>query len=129
MSAIFQQANAFSGFSVDDIAAAKRFYGETLGLAVEVQDNGLLSLHIAGGHDTIVYPKPNHQPATFTILNFPPTSRPPSMSSSRAASAASATTAWGRTRRGSRATPAARRSPGSRIPRGTSSRCWSWVEG
>ena len=71
MSAIFQQANAFSGFSVDDIAAAKRFYGETLGLAVEVQDNGLLSLHIAGGHDTIVYPKPNHQPATFTILNFP----------------------------------------------------------
>jgi len=68
---IFEATPAFSGFSVDDIAAARRFYGDTLGLAVSEQDNGLLSLHIAGGRDTIVYPKANHQPATFTILNFP----------------------------------------------------------
>ncbi len=71
MSAIFEHTKAFSGFSVDDIAAARRFYGETLGIALEEQDNGLLSLHIAGGRDTIVYPKSDHKPASFTILNFP----------------------------------------------------------
>lgn len=71
MSAIFEHTKAFSGFSVDDVAAARRFYGETLGIALEEQDNGLLSLHIAGGRDTIVYPKSDHKPASFTILNFP----------------------------------------------------------
>jgi predicted enzyme related to lactoylglutathione lyase len=61
---------AFSGFSVDDTEAARAFYGETLGVEVEVMDNGLLALHLAGGHEAIVYPKPDHRPAVFTILNF-----------------------------------------------------------
>jgi catechol 2,3-dioxygenase-like lactoylglutathione lyase family enzyme len=63
-------SNAFSGFSVPDIDAARKFYGETLGLETSVE-NGMLTLHIAGGRDTLVYPKPDHEPATFTILNFP----------------------------------------------------------
>ena len=61
---------AFSGFSVNDIDAAKRFYGETLGLDVSENDAGL-TLHIAGDRPILVYPKDNHEPATFTILNFP----------------------------------------------------------
>ena len=64
--------NAFSGFSVDDIARAKEFYGDTLGLRVS-EENGLLTLHLAGERNTLVYPKPDHTPATFTILNFPVT--------------------------------------------------------
>jgi predicted enzyme related to lactoylglutathione lyase len=67
---MFEQTKAFSGFAVDDIAAAQRFYGETLGLKVS-EDHGMLTLHIAGERDTIVYPKPHHTPAEFTILNFP----------------------------------------------------------
>jgi catechol 2,3-dioxygenase-like lactoylglutathione lyase family enzyme len=67
---MFATTKAFSGFSVDDLAAARQFYGQTLGLRVS-EDNGLLTLHIAGDRDTLVYPKPNHAPATFTILNFP----------------------------------------------------------
>lgn len=63
---------AFSGFAVDDLEAAKRFYGETLGLRVSVQDeqNGLLSLNLAGDRDTLIYLKPDFTPATYTILNF-----------------------------------------------------------
>jgi catechol 2,3-dioxygenase-like lactoylglutathione lyase family enzyme len=61
---------AFSGFAVDDIAAARKFYGETLGLRVS-EENGMLTLHLAGDRDTLVYPKPDHRPATYTILNFP----------------------------------------------------------
>jgi len=67
---MFATTKAFSGFSVDDLAAARQFYGDTLGLRVS-EDNGLLTLHIAGDRDILVYPKPNHTPATFTILNFP----------------------------------------------------------
>ncbi|HEX6674362.1 MAG TPA: VOC family protein [Actinomycetes bacterium] len=67
---MFEHTKAFSGFSADDIPKAKQFYGETLGLRVS-EENGLLRLHIAGDRDTIVYPKPDHTPATFTILNFP----------------------------------------------------------
>ena len=66
-------SHAFSGFSVDDISAARAFYADTLGLRV-TEDNGMLTLHLAGeGGDrpTLVYPKPNHEPASFTILNFP----------------------------------------------------------
>jgi catechol 2,3-dioxygenase-like lactoylglutathione lyase family enzyme len=63
-------SHAFSGFSSNDIAAARAFYGETLGLDV-TEDNGLLHLRFAGGGHTIIYPKPNHEPATFTVLNFP----------------------------------------------------------
>lgn len=67
---MFENTKAFSGFSVDDIVTAKRFYGEKLGIRVS-EDNGMLRLHLAGDRDTIVYPKPNHVPAEFTILNFP----------------------------------------------------------
>jgi catechol 2,3-dioxygenase-like lactoylglutathione lyase family enzyme len=67
---MFEKTKAFSGFSVDDLPTAKRFYGETLGLDVS-EENGLLNLHIPGGVDILVYPKDNHTPATFTILNFP----------------------------------------------------------
>ena len=63
-------SHAFSGFSTDDIEAARTFYRDTLGLAVSDQ-MGLLSIDFAGGGRTIIYPKPNHEPATFTVLNFP----------------------------------------------------------
>jgi catechol 2,3-dioxygenase-like lactoylglutathione lyase family enzyme len=66
---MFENTRAFSGFAVDDLAAARHFYGETLGLKTSEQ-YGLLTLHLAGGRDTLVYPKPDHQPATYTILNF-----------------------------------------------------------
>jgi catechol 2,3-dioxygenase-like lactoylglutathione lyase family enzyme len=62
---------AFQGFSVDDVAKARDFYADVLGLDVE-EENGLLRLHLAGGRDTLVYPKgERHQPASYTILNFP----------------------------------------------------------
>jgi predicted enzyme related to lactoylglutathione lyase len=61
---------AFSGFSVDDIVAAHDFYTETLSVEVERMENGLLRLHLAGGNEVIVYPKSDHVPAVFTILNF-----------------------------------------------------------
>jgi catechol 2,3-dioxygenase-like lactoylglutathione lyase family enzyme len=62
---------AFSGFSVDDIPRAKQFYGETLGLEVS-EEHGILTLHLTGGATVIVYPKGDqHEPASFTILNFP----------------------------------------------------------
>jgi catechol 2,3-dioxygenase-like lactoylglutathione lyase family enzyme len=67
---MFGNTKAFSGFAVDDIGAAKRFYGETLGIRVS-EANGLLTLHIAGDRDILVYPKPDYTPATYTILNFP----------------------------------------------------------
>lgn len=68
---MFKDTKAFSGFSVNDIPAAKRFYSETLGLEV-TEEYGMLTLHIAGGNGTLVYPKgADHTPATFTILNIP----------------------------------------------------------
>ena len=67
---MLRNLKAFSGFSVDDIPAAKRFYGETLGLDVS-EEHGMLGLHIAGGRDIFIYPKENHVPATYTVLNFP----------------------------------------------------------
>ena len=66
---MFENTTAFSGFAVDDIESAKKFYGETLGLRTS-ERYGLLTLHLAGGRDTLVYPKPDHAPATYTILNF-----------------------------------------------------------
>ena len=67
---MFNKTKAFSGFAVDDIAAAKKFYGETLGLDVS-EEYGMLTLHIDQGGDIIIYPKEDHTPASFTILNFP----------------------------------------------------------
>jgi len=64
-------SKAFSGFSVDDPETAKRFYGETLGLSTEDRDGGMFTLKLAGDRDTLVYPSPNHRPASYTVLNFP----------------------------------------------------------
>lgn len=68
---MLEQSQAFSGFAVPDIAAAKDFYGTTLGMRVSDGPMGLLTLHPAGGRGIIVYPVPDHIPATYTILNFP----------------------------------------------------------
>ena len=64
------ESKAFSGFAVPDVAEAKEFYAKTLGLNVS-ESHGLLTLHLAGGNNVLIYPKPNHVPATFTVLNFP----------------------------------------------------------
>jgi catechol 2,3-dioxygenase-like lactoylglutathione lyase family enzyme len=65
-------SKAYSGFAVDDVSKAKRFYTDTLGLRVSDLDeeHGLLSLHLAGDRDVLIYQKPDHTPATYTILNF-----------------------------------------------------------
>ena len=67
---MFKDTHAFSGFSADDIPRAKQFYGETLGLNV-TDEMGGLALHLGGGANVFIYPKDNHVPATFTVLNFP----------------------------------------------------------
>ena len=67
---VLTDAKAFQSFSVDDIAKARAFYQETLGLAVKESQMGL-ELEVGGGSKVFVYPKPDHKPATFTILNFP----------------------------------------------------------
>lgn len=67
---MFKDTKAFSGFSVNDLLAAKEFYGQLLGVEVEDTPQGL-TLHIAGGYGIFVYPKENHVPATYTMLNFP----------------------------------------------------------
>jgi catechol 2,3-dioxygenase-like lactoylglutathione lyase family enzyme len=67
---MLQSSHAFSGFSTNDIARTKEFYGRTLGLEV-TEEGGSLRLHLAGGGTVFVYAKDNHEPATFTVLNFP----------------------------------------------------------
>lgn len=67
----FQTSHAFSGFSVDDIDAARAFYGDTLGMDVSTNPMGFLDLRLPQGGSILVYGKPNHTPASFTILNFP----------------------------------------------------------
>ena len=67
---MFEDTRAFSGFAVDDVEKAREFYGDTLGLKTS-EEHGLLTLHLAGDRPTIVYPKPDHMPADYTILNFP----------------------------------------------------------
>jgi predicted enzyme related to lactoylglutathione lyase len=67
---MFANTKAFSGFAVDDIPKARVFYGETLGLKTS-QENGLLTLHLAEDRPTLVYPRPGHSPADYTIMNFP----------------------------------------------------------
>jgi predicted enzyme related to lactoylglutathione lyase len=62
--------NSFSGFSVDDVEAAEKFYTGTLGLEASVEGMGILTIQLPGGAFAIAYPKDNHEPATFTILNF-----------------------------------------------------------
>ncbi|SDQ65686.1 VOC family protein [Microbacterium sp. cf332] len=67
----FSTSGAFSGFSVDDLDAARAFYADTLGLDVETDDMGFLEIRLATGGSILVYPKPGHTAASFTILNFP----------------------------------------------------------
>ena len=62
-------SKAFSGFAVDDIEKAREFYGDTLGLETS-EEHGMLTLHLPGDRPTLVYPKPDHTPANYTILNF-----------------------------------------------------------
>jgi predicted enzyme related to lactoylglutathione lyase len=70
---MFKDTKAYSGFAVDDTDAAKKFYGETLGIDVKVEDEeiGLLTLNLGGDRPTLIYPRPDHTPAEYTILNFP----------------------------------------------------------
>ncbi|HEX3102592.1 MAG TPA: VOC family protein [Pyrinomonadaceae bacterium] len=68
---MFKNTHAFSSFSVSDIEKARAFYAETLGLDVSDSSEGALGLHIAGGGSVFLYPKADHEPATFTVLNFP----------------------------------------------------------
>ena len=70
---MFKDTPAFSGFSVNDLAAAKEFYGNVLGLNVEQEPApmDMLTLHLATGGEVLIYPKEDHTPATYTVLNFP----------------------------------------------------------
>ena len=70
---MFANTKAFSGFAVDDLQKAQEFYGETLGLKTSILDEeaGLMTLHLAGDRDTLVYQQPGSTPASYTILNFP----------------------------------------------------------
>lgn len=67
---MLENSKAFSGFVAPDIAKEKEFYSRTLGLKTS-ENHGLLRLHLAGGNDVLIYPKPDHTPATYTVLNFP----------------------------------------------------------
>ncbi len=67
---MFRETAAFSGFSANDLVAERAFYAGILGLDV-TEDHGILTLHLGGGGTVVVYPKPNHEPASFTVLNFP----------------------------------------------------------
>jgi catechol 2,3-dioxygenase-like lactoylglutathione lyase family enzyme len=70
---VLTDSAAFSGFAVRDVEEARRFYADTLGLRVDVDQEmgGMLTLHLGGGTDVLVYPKSDHTPATYTVLNFP----------------------------------------------------------
>ena len=67
---MFRDSHAFAGFSSNDIPKTKDFYSQKLGLEV-TEENGMLTLHPGGGGTVLIYPKDNHEPATFTVLNFP----------------------------------------------------------
>lgn len=68
---MLKNSQPFSSFSVDDLKKAKNFYQSILGLEVKEGSMGILELHVAGSTPVMVYPKSNHSPATFTVLNFP----------------------------------------------------------
>lgn len=67
---MFRDSQAFSSYSVDDIDAARDFYSDKLGLSVEKSEMGSLEVKVGSGQTVMLYPKPNHEPATFTVLNF-----------------------------------------------------------
>ena len=68
---MFRDTKAVSSFSVNDLQKAKEFYNKTLAIEISEGMMGILTLHVSGGGKIIIYPKPNHEPATFTVLNFP----------------------------------------------------------
>jgi len=70
---MFAKTKAFSGFAVDDINKAREFYGETLGIETTMisEEGGVMSLELAGDRGTLVYQRPDHEPAVYTVLNFP----------------------------------------------------------
>ena len=68
---MLQQSKAFSSYSVNDLAKAKKFYGDILGLTIVDNPMGIIELHWENGNKIILYPKPDHLPATFNVLNFP----------------------------------------------------------
>ena len=68
---MFKNNHAFSGFSADNLEKEKEFYSNVLGMEVKTGPMGILNLKVANGSDVIIYPKENHEPATFTVLNFP----------------------------------------------------------
>jgi len=69
---MFANTKAYSGFAVDDLDKAREFYGETLGIEITPEEMGILTLQLeGGGRPTMIYPKPDFAPATYTILNFP----------------------------------------------------------
>jgi len=67
---VFRDSQAFSSYSVDDIDAARDFYSDKLGLSVEKSEMGTLEVKVGSGQTVMLYPKPNHEPATFTVLNI-----------------------------------------------------------
>ena len=70
VSSILGESHGFSGFSSNDIQKSREFYSDRLGLGV-TEAHGMLTLNLAGGAKVIIYPKPDHEPASFTVLNFP----------------------------------------------------------
>ena len=68
---MLHDSKAFSGFSVNDATTAKAFYADTLGLEVTEENGGMLTLHLGSGAEVLIYAKDSHQPATYTVLNFP----------------------------------------------------------
>lgn len=68
---MLNESKAFGSFSVDDIAKAKEFYSRALGLKVTEDEMDAVLLHLSGGNQVFLYPKPDHKAATFTVLNFP----------------------------------------------------------
>jgi catechol 2,3-dioxygenase-like lactoylglutathione lyase family enzyme len=68
---VLEHSKAFSGIAVRDLEQSRRFYGEVLGLRVEDSEMGMLVLRLAGDRPVLLYPKPDHEPAGFTVLNFP----------------------------------------------------------
>ena len=122
---MFENTKAYSGFAVDDLQKAQEFYGETLGLKTTMLDeeNGLMSLELAGDRPTIVYRKPDFTPATYTILNFPVDDIDEAVDGLAARGVRfERYDASSRTRRASPAATA-RRSPGSRTPPATCCPC------
>jgi predicted enzyme related to lactoylglutathione lyase len=116
------ESPAYSGFSSNDIAKAKEFYGQTLGLGVTEED-GMLALTFSNGHTVLIYPKDDHAPATYTTLNFPVKDIDAAVDDLASRGIKFERYGTGSTRTGAVCRAAtARRSPGSRIRPATSSR-------